>query len=416
MAAAVAGVTTWGLMRAPRDSYGELSASRARHLDLGGSSADLDAGAELRWNRDRHRITAHQVRGTVRWTVADDDTLVIDPGGSTAVTIEASGASLRVEVQMNVSDARMLGATSLSAAVAALVTVVVYQGHVQATSGGQTVNVAPGSTIELGPQRPPQVPPPIEPRVQPPEPVAVGASPTDVQQIKDQLAAAQTKIAALTAELAETTPDPINVAPGELDALRLTGDKLVVPDADTKAAIARAGATRVIGSFKLCVNRKGSVSSFDVLTSTRFPGYDQSIMRAMADWTYRPFLHDGKATPVCTAITFVYTPEPASTSARPTPTRPTPPSAPLGECATMNVEDLIMQSNNQYANGYANAALSIVIKALACKQDVRMYRLAATYACSAHDAGTAKAMFAKVPAQFQAAIEQKCQQESTPLH
>ncbi|HEX4422402.1 MAG TPA: FHA domain-containing protein [Kofleriaceae bacterium] len=84
-------------------------------------------------------------------------------------------------------------------------------------------------------------------------------------------------------------------------------------------------------------------------------------------------------------------------------------------CDTMNVEDMMTQAANQYNSGYASAALLVVTKALACKQDVRMYRLAATYACAAHDASSAKAYFNKVPTQYQGSIQQKCQLEKTPL-
>ena len=84
-------------------------------------------------------------------------------------------------------------------------------------------------------------------------------------------------------------------------------------------------------------------------------------------------------------------------------------------CENMNVEDLMTQASNQYNSGYASAALLVVTKALACKQDTRMYRLAATYACAAHDASSARTYFAKVPQQYQAAIQQKCQLEHTDL-
>jgi outer membrane biosynthesis protein TonB len=417
VAVALAGLAAWASLRAPRSCHGEQIAARAAHVELDGSVADLDAGAELRWDRDRHRITAHQTRGTVRWTIADDDTLVIDPGGSAAVTIEASGASLRVEVPMNVSDARMLGATTLSAAVAALVTVVVYQGHVQATSAGQTVNVAPGATIALGPQRPPEPVDPVGPvERRPEEPqhqLAVGASPADVQQLKDQLKVADEKIASLTAELAARTTDapPIPVAPQALEAGRVAGSKTIAPDDDTKLAVARSGQTKIFGTFKLCVDTAGTVSSLQMMKSTGVENYDQKIVQAMHDWRYRPFLHDGKPTPVCTAATFVYAPSKSAPEIDPPRT-----TAASSACAAMNVDDLLAQSQNMYTSGYANAALSLVTKALGCKQDVRMYRLAATYACAAHDAKAAQAMFAKVPAQFQGLIEQKCQQENVPLH
>ena len=81
----------------------------------------------------------------------------------------------------------------------------------------------------------------------------------------------------------------------------------------------------------------------------------------------------------------------------------------------MNVDDALAQAANQYTNGFAGAALQLIGKALVCRQDVKMYRLAATYACAAHDSAAAKLYFGKVPPQFQSSIEQKCQQENTPL-
>jgi TonB family protein len=310
-AAAVVAIAAWGVTRAPRNGHGDVVATRAGHLELDGSTAELDAGAQVRWDRVRHRITAHQARGSVRWTVADDDTLMIDSGGSpSAVTIEASGASLRVEVQMNISDVRLMGATTLTSAAVAVMTVVVYAGHVKATSGGQTVNVSPGATLELRPDRPPQVP--AEPPPRPTEPIAVGATPIDVRALEGKLRAADERIAKLTAELAareaEDTANALTVAPSALEGSRLEGgDKNIVPDADTKRAIAAAGSPKLVGTFKLCINRSGAVSSVKVLKPTGSEGYDQTILQRMHTWKYRPFEVDGKPAPVCTAITFIYT-------------------------------------------------------------------------------------------------------------
>jgi hypothetical protein len=91
------------------------------------------------------------------------------------------------------------------------------------------------------------------------------------------------------------------------------------------------------------------------------------------------------------------------------------PNAGKSSCDTMNVEDVMAQAANQYSNGFSSAALSLALKALNCKQDVRMFRLAAMYACGAHDLSNAKVYFAKVPATLQAGIEQKCQQEGLTL-
>ena len=244
----------------------------------------------------------------MRWTVADDDTLMIDSGGSpSAVTIEASGASLRVEVQMNISDVRLMGATTLTSAAVAVMTVVVYAGHVKATSGGQTVNVSPGATLELRPDRPPQVP--AEPPPRPTEPIAVGATPIDVHALEGKLRAADERIAKLTAELAareaEDTANALTVAPSALEGSRLEGDKNIVPDADTKRAIATTG-KKLVGTFKLCINRSGAVSSIKVLKPTGFERYDQTIEQQIHTWKYRPFEVDGKPAPVCTAVTFIY--------------------------------------------------------------------------------------------------------------
>jgi len=81
----------------------------------------------------------------------------------------------------------------------------------------------------------------------------------------------------------------------------------------------------------------------------------------------------------------------------------------------MNVDDVMSQAANQYAAGFAKAALQLLTKALACKQDVRMYRMAAMYACAAHEASNAKLYYAKVSPQFQPAIVQRCLQEGITL-
>jgi hypothetical protein len=42
-------------------------------------------------------------------------------------------------------------------------------------------------------------------------------------------------------------------------------------------------------------------------------------------------------------------------------------------------------------------------------------RMAAIYACAAHDAASAKLYITKIPAQFQSAVVQRCQQEGIDL-
>jgi pSer/pThr/pTyr-binding forkhead associated (FHA) protein len=84
---------------------------------------------------------------------------------------------------------------------------------------------------------------------------------------------------------------------------------------------------------------------------------------------------------------------------------------PKSGCDAINVDDSMAQASNQFSNGYAGAALALVLKALPCKSDIRMYRIAAMYACAARDLANAKLYFKKVvDPSLQGPIEQKCQQ------
>ena len=100
------------------------------------------------------------------------------------------------------------------------------------------------------------------------------------------------------------------------------------------------------------------------------------------------------------------------------PPNPPPPgdTQPKGpSCDTIVVDDLMSQAANQFGAGFAKSALSLVVKALNCKQNERMYRMAVTYACVAHDAATAKLYYARVSPQFQPPLVQKCQLENITI-
>lgn len=97
----------------------------------------------------------------------------------------------------------------------------------------------------------------------------------------------------------------------------------------------------------------------------------------------------------------------------PPPVRDTP--QPKGQCDPATVDELMAQAASQFSAGYSKVALAQVVKALACKQEAKMYRFAVTYACAARDLATAKQYFAKVPREFQPALEQRCQQENLDI-
>ena len=106
--------------------------------------------------------------------------------------------------------------------------------------------------------------------------------------------------------------------------------------------------------------------------------------------------------------------DPGAAKAPPPPTNtapPPPPAASKPACEGAEVEELINQAKRQYGDGYARTALTQMQKALACRQDIKMYQMAAMYACAAHDVNAAKLYFKQIPPAQQAPIEQRCQQE-----
>jgi periplasmic protein TonB len=99
---------------------------------------------------------------------------------------------------------------------------------------------------------------------------------------------------------------PQNVPPTLLEGSRIAGDKNIIPNDVTKTEIQRSGKDKIVGSYKLCITVDGGISSITQLKSTGFAAYDNKIQAEMRNWRYKPYLVNGRAVPVCTAVTFVY--------------------------------------------------------------------------------------------------------------
>lgn len=97
-----------------------------------------------------------------------------------------------------------------------------------------------------------------------------------------------------------------SVAPSLLEPLRIAGAKNIGPDDRTKEELAAAGMKRLVGSFKLCLDATGAVRTVDILKPTGAPAYDTKILAGMRQWRFRPYVVDGEAQAVCTAVTFIY--------------------------------------------------------------------------------------------------------------
>lgn len=101
---------------------------------------------------------------------------------------------------------------------------------------------------------------------------------------------------------------PIVFAPNAktVDAKRIAGNKLILPDDGVKRAMAKRHDGSIVGAFRLCLDESGHVESVLPIRSTGYASYDRELMAGIWKWVYSPFLVDGVATPVCTAVTFHY--------------------------------------------------------------------------------------------------------------
>ena len=91
-----------------------------------------------------------------------------------------------------------------------------------------------------------------------------------------------------------------------VEGKRISGEKLIVPDDDTKWEIRRLRLHRIEGRYRVCVDDTGHVESVLPMFATGFPAYDRDILAAIQRWVYAPYMIDGQPVPVCTAVTFIY--------------------------------------------------------------------------------------------------------------
>ena len=97
------------------------------------------------------------------------------------------------------------------------------------------------------------------------------------------------------------------VPPTLLEGYRIAGDKLIVPDDDTKTAIHQSSIARTVGTFRVCLDTSGAVVDVEIVKPTNFAAYDARIITTIKDtWRYKPYMVDGVPKDVCTRVTFIY--------------------------------------------------------------------------------------------------------------
>ena len=97
------------------------------------------------------------------------------------------------------------------------------------------------------------------------------------------------------------------VSSNEIEARRIAGERNIQPSKYDARAIA-ASHRRALGIVKVCLDEHGIPACLDLYRSTGYRDYDDRILRTMKSWRYTPYRRDGRAIPVCTAVSFIYYP------------------------------------------------------------------------------------------------------------
>jgi TonB family protein len=97
---------------------------------------------------------------------------------------------------------------------------------------------------------------------------------------------------------------PKRVAPQDL--VRIGGPDNIQPPEHVKRQMVADDKLKSTGTFELCVNEAGLVSSVKMLRSTSYADYDNRLASAVRGWRYRPHTTNGTAVSVCSTVTFIY--------------------------------------------------------------------------------------------------------------
>ncbi len=100
--------------------------------------------------------------------------------------------------------------------------------------------------------------------------------------------------------------DPLFIPPTALKLMRTGGQTQVHPPETVKTQMLREGRARSVGLLKVCISELGTVTSVDVLSSTKYPAFDARLLEAVRGWTYKPYAAQGRNVKVCGTVTFDY--------------------------------------------------------------------------------------------------------------
>ncbi len=70
--------------------------------------------------------------------------------------------------------------------------------------------------------------------------------------------------------------------------------------------MSKARVARILAALQYCIDETGHVDHIAVIRSSGLPGYDAKLVKAVGNWTHKPYLDEGKPVAVCSSVHFIY--------------------------------------------------------------------------------------------------------------
>jgi periplasmic protein TonB len=99
----------------------------------------------------------------------------------------------------------------------------------------------------------------------------------------------------------EPPPKPKVVPPTVLEAQKISGGIPPLPPTVKEAAFVTLGNQpgQLTAIFKVCVGPSGAIAEATLVKSSGAPALDEFIKQSLQTWRYRPYMVNGKPTPIC---------------------------------------------------------------------------------------------------------------------
>lgn len=109
-----------------------------------------------------------------------------------------------------------------------------------------------------------------------------------------------------TSESKDPVVAPPVVPPNVAKGLRISGNENIYPPETTRVEMMHQDKKMVQATVQVCVSSRGSVDNIRMLKRTGFQAYDEVLAREIREWKYKPYLVDGRPSPMCTVTVIIY--------------------------------------------------------------------------------------------------------------